>query len=470
MTQKSPNDFFSYRVSKNLVALKNSENQVSYKELFTNANHLAIALIKLGIKKDNYIPLLIESGFNFIQATVALWMIGAIPVPLNTNYLNDEIYYLVDDYEFKYLISDISFLLNKASNKTKIIYFPDLQINNENFEFKIPKLIDKSVVIFTSGSTGRPKGIVHTFKSLINNIENAQAILKHKKGDSWIASLPFYHIGGFQIICRALFYGCSIIIPDSLSFENLVDSISKLKPTHTSLVSAQLDKLINQKITPPKTIKVSLIGGGFVDDELMFTAAKLGWKPIKVYGSSETASLITSITEREIRSKPESSGKPFKNIKIKVASDSEILIKSSSLFKEYLFEKKETDIKKKNGFYYSGDLGFLDKDGYLFVEARRNDLIVSGGENINPIEVEKALKSFDFIDEACVFPKPNKTWGQIVAAVVVSKNPDIDEKYLREKLKQKLAGFKIPKQIIFTDSLPKTSLGKLEREKIKRIY
>jgi O-succinylbenzoic acid--CoA ligase len=368
------------------------------------------------------------------------------------------------------LISDREILLNKTANKLEVIYFEDIKTTNKNYNFKNPNLSDESVVIFTSGSTSIPKGVVHTFHSLINNIENGKNILNHKKGNSWIASLPFYHIGGFQIICRAFYYGCSIIIPESLDFNHLVKTIKKHKPTHISLVSVQLDKFVNQKIKPPKSLQVSLIGGGFVDDELILQADILGWKPYRVYGSSETASFITAISAIEIKEKPESVGKSLSNVKIKISNDAEILIKSSSLFREYLFNKKETKRKNMHGYYHSGDLGFLDEDGYLFVEARRNDLIVSGGENVNPIEVEKAMRSFDFIKDVCVFPKSNKTWGQIVAAVVVSRDPGKDEKYLKRELKQKLAGHKIPKEIIFADNLPKTSLGKLEREKIKKIY
>ena len=139
---------------------------------------------------------------------------------------------------------------------------------------------------------------MHTFSSLINSIENGNEILNHKENDRWLASLPFYHIGGFQIICRSLFYGCSIILPESLQINHLAEAIKELNPTHLSLVSTQLERLIHLKVTPNESLRVSLIGGGFVDDELMFEADKLGWKPFRVYGSSETASMITAISSK----------------------------------------------------------------------------------------------------------------------------------------------------------------------------
>ncbi len=331
-------------------------------------------------------------------------------------------------------------------------------------------LDDEAVVIFTSGSTGQAKGVVHTFSSLINNIENGNQILMHQEKDRWLASLPFYHIGGFQIICRSLLYGCTIVIPDSLQTEDLAKSVSNFSPTHLSLVSTQLERLINHKVKPDESLKASLIGGGFIDDELMFEANELGWKPLRVYGSSETGSFVTVISANEIKDKPQSVGKALKNVELKTTDDLEILIKSDSLFIKYLDDDKETSSKLVDGFYHSGDLGYIDEDGYLFIEARRNDLIVTGGENINPIEVEKALLQIPGIKEACVFAKLSKTWGQIVACAMVFTDSSVEEKTIKEILKQKLAGYKIPKKFFFVDGLPRTSLGKLEREKIRKMF
>ena len=191
---------------------------------------------------------------------------------------------------------------------------------------------------------------------------------------------------------------------------------------------------------------------------------------LRVYGSSETASMVTAISTNEIKSKPQSVGKSFSNVEIKISDDSEILIKSNSLFKKYLKEENETSSKLVNGFYHTGDLGFVDEDGYLFIEARRNDLIVTGGENVNPFEVEKALLEIPFITEACVFAKQDKTWGQIVSCAIVTDDSTLSEKKIKDFLKQKIAGYKIPKKIYFTDELPRTPLGKLEREKIKKMF
>lgn len=474
MNSQSTNNFFNFAHKQNLTAIiksDKSDKSVSYKELFERSIKIAVKLSEENISKNDYVPLLIESYLSFIETTIALWFLGAIPVPLNTKLLDDEIKLILNDYSFKSFITDKDFRYENLKNDLQVISQNEIQTNKaELTTFAIPELSEEAVVIFTSGSSGRPKGVVHTFSSLINNIKNGNRILNHDQSDCWLASLPFYHIGGFQIICRSLFYGFAIVIPESQQTNHLADAIVKHKPTHLSLVSTQLKRIINDGVIPDKSLKVSLIGGGFVDDELMFEADKLGWKPFRVYGSSETGSMVTAISANEIVSKSQSVGKCFSNVEIKISDDSEILIKSNSLFKKYLDDQKETSSKLMNGFYHSGDLGFVDNDGYVFVEARRNDLIVSGGENINPIEVEKVLKQISGIAEACVFAKQSKTWGQTVAAAIVINELSLDEKSIKDILKQKLAGYKIPKQFYFVDELPKTSLGKLERDKIKKMF
>jgi o-succinylbenzoate---CoA ligase len=471
MNSKSTNNFFNFSERADLTAIIKSDESISYKDLFARANQIAFSLSEFGIRKSDYIPLLIENNLHFIKITIALWNLGAVPVPLNTRLFNEEIYSILDDYDFKFLITDKELPSGHFQKDFKIIQLNEIQFNKNEFgRLTFPVLDDEAVVIFTSGSTGRAKGVVHTFSSLINNIETGNAILNHKENDRWLASLPFYHIGGFQIICRSLYFGCSIIISESQQTKHLVDAISNYKPTHLSLVSTQLERLVNQKVKPCKELQVSLIGGGFVDDELMFEADELGWKPFRVYGSSETASMVTAISAQNIQTKPQSVGKALTNVEVKISTDSEILIKSNCLFKNYLDDEKETLSKMANGFCYTGDLGFVDTDGYLFIEARRNDLIVTGGENVNPIEIEKALLQIPGIKEACVFPKPSKTWGQTIACAIVVEDASINEKMICENLKKKLTGYKIPKQFFFIDKLPRTSLGKLERDKIRKMF
>lgn len=488
MKNNFQNNLFSFANRSDLTAFLSHNSQLSYKELFGQSKTLADFFASKQIKKNDYVPILIADQISFIKAVIALWYLKAVPVPINSRLTHEEIISIIEDYDFKIFVTDskscIESLMpngskinsskgnkNFKSQNFEIIELPDFEFDIKNkIDYSIPKLDDEAVVIFTSGSTGKPKGVVHTFSSLINSIENGNQILNQQKNDRWLASLPLYHIGGFQIICRSLYNGCAIVIPDSFQTDDLAKTIFEFNPTHISLVSTQLEKLKYQKVKPVNQLKVSLIGGGFIDDELMFEAEKLGWKPFRVYGSSETASFVTAISADEIKQKPQSVGKSLINVYTKVAEDSEILIKSESLFVKYLNDEDESNLKLVDGFYHTGDLGFVDEDGYLFIEARRTDLIVTGGENVNPIEVENAILKISRITEVCVFSKPSKIWGQIVACAIVKEDESINEIMIKENLKKTLAGYKIPKEFIFTNNLPRTSLGKLEREKIRKMF
>lgn len=476
MIDNRSNSFFSFSNRDDIIAIFTNNLQLSYRELFDQPKTIADFFASKQIKKNDYVPILIADQISFIKTVIALWYLNAVPVPISSRLTNQEVISTIKEYDFKFLItdSDISFESchknTKTQSFTKINLAESISFPQNKIEYPIPDLNDEAVVIFTSGSTGKPKGVVHTFSSLINSIENGNQILNQHENDRWLASLPFYHIGGFQIICRSLYNGCAIVIPDSFQTDDLEKTIFEFNPTHLSLVSSQLEKLIYQKIKPGNQLKVSLIGGGFIDDDLIIEAEKSGWKPYRVYGSSETASFVTAISADEIKQKPQSVGKSLNYVQIKISEDSEILIRSNSLFIKYLNDDAEIKQKLVDGFYNTGDVGFVDNEGYLFIEARRTDLIVTGGENVNPIEVEKAISKIQGITEVCVFPKPNKTWGQIVACVLVSVDKSVDGKIIKEKLKKTLAGYKIPKEFIFTDKLPRTSLGKLEREKIKKMF
>lgn len=458
---------YKYSDSKELIAIRTDSESISYKKLFELSDKISRNIISILKTEQKYIPVLSSNSSEFIIITIALWNLGLVPVPLNTRWTGKEISNIIFNNNFEIVLFEREFSDRLSSCSINKLSFDDLFIFN--YELFQTRFNDEAVVIFTSGSSAQPKGVVHTFDSLVNSILNGSKVLNQNIGDRWLASLPFYHIGGFQIICRALSSGCEIIIPTDLRIESIKKSLFKFKPTHISLVAAQLKRLIEENTIPDQTLKLSLIGGGFSEDNLLLEAARKGWNPIRVYGSTETASFVTATTAEEIISKPNTVGKAVENVKLKISSEGEILISTKSLFKNYLNDEKARYEKIINEFYHSGDLGKIDKDDYLFVEARRTDLIVSGGENINPIEVENELLKIPSIKEACVFPIQDEHWGQIAAAALVT-DEIIDEEYLKNELKKNLASFKIPKKFFFVGKLPKTTLGKIEREKVRKMF
>ena len=242
-----------------------------------------------------------------------------------------------------------------------------------------------------------------------------------------------------------------------------------------------MSELLSNNIHPNRDLRHVLLGGGFIDSNLMREALSKGWNVSKVYGSTETSSFVTILSPEEFKLKPESAGKPIppnevmivdeNGKKVQANTEGEIVVKSPAVMKGYLNDDEATKQKLKDGFYFTGDIGYQDNDGYLYVVNRRSDLIVTGGENVNPLEVENLILSFPKVKEVCVFGIDDTKWGQRIAAAVVQKpNQKFEADELRNFLRDKTAAFKIPKEIFFVDELPKTELGKVRRDLVKSIF
>jgi len=433
----------------------------------------AETLLNNGVIQGSRVVILSENNPDFIILILALWEIGAEPIPLNTKLTQTE---LTNIFEF---CSPDFILIHRELNKLffedkRVRYFPfEYNTSGSGIEPAASSLQNTALVIFTSGSTGKPKGAVHTFESLINSCLISSNTLDLQQSDKFLLSLPVYHIGGFSIIVRALYAGAAVIIPASGSVADLIYSIEKLRPTHISLVPTQLMRILENDIKPNPELRHLLIGGGPTDDDLILEAYNKGWKVNKVYGSTETAAFVTALDIPDFPNKYQSVGKPLPGVLIKIEKEKpensfgEILISSPSLISRYLFNETETAERFCNGYYLTGDLGYQDDEGFLYIESRRTDLIISGGENINPVEVEEQIKKFPAVKEVCVFGKPDNKWGQICSALIVTNsNAVITIDDIKKFLSDKLASYKIPKHIFFTEELPRTGLGKIKRNEI----
>lgn len=466
----------------NSVFIINKTKEISYREFEKSVLSLSSYLENKGFQEGDNVAIICENNSDFILLIFSLWMIKAVPVPINTKLLSKEIIEQINIAGCKYFL--IHERINKKINQASIpeIIFP-FPVKLETSTISSDKKFDKNntaLMLFTSGSTGKSKAVMLSFENLIQSNLIGDRILKQNHNDRWLASLPFYHIGGFSIIVRAFLSGALVIIPDSLNNEDIITALKKYKPTLASFVSIQLQRLIENNIRPNKELRNVLIGGGFTSKDLSLTAIKKGWNITKVYGSTEVSSYVSAITSKDILKKPSSSGKALypniisiidKNRKdVPPNTRGEIIVKGPSVAKGYYKNAEETNKKIINNYYYTGDIGYLDSDGYLFVEARREDLIVSGGENIVPKEVESQILNHPYVEDIFVFGLDNKEWGQeVAAAVVVKQNKKIDFNGLKGFLKDRLAAYKIPRKIFFIDEIPKTALGKVQKEKLLKI-
>ncbi len=468
-------------IKKSIFIISN-DIKISYQQFEKQVNNISSYLKNKGIDQGDNVAIISENNPDFILLVFSLWKLKAVPVPINLKLLVKEIeeQIIFADCRFVLVHEKIQIKLNQSSIKNLIISFPFNTEHSKNTPVNKFNENDTALMLFTSGSSGKSKAVMITFTNLIQSNLIGNRILKQNRNDKWLASLPFYHIGGFSIIARAFLSGALVIIPDSLKIEDIIKAIEEHKPTLASFVSTQLRRLIENNIGPNVELKNVLIGGGFTSNELSLEAIKKGWKITKVYGSTEVSSFVSAITTNEILKKPSSSGKALYPNEILIVNEKkknipannrgEIIVKSSSVTKSYYKNPEETNKKLINEFYYTGDIGYLDNEGYLFVEARREDLIISGGENIVPKEVESVILNHPLIKDVFVFGLDHAEWGQeAAAAIVLKKNSRINSIELKKFLKNKLAGYKIPRKIFFIDEIPKTTLGKVQKEKLLKL-
>jgi len=469
------------------------DRTVSFNKLNEKANNLVCFLQKnYKVKKGDIAAVLSENNFDFILLIFALWKSEVVPVPINIKLNDHETNNLLKFLKPSFIFTDPGINKNITYHDAKFIEMAnDYGIFDKNEIQESRSFTENArdinfddnytaLILFTSGTSGNSKGVQLSFHNLRTSFNNSNTVLNSNKNDNWIASLPFYHIGGFSIITRALLSGASIIIPASSSSEDLAYSMTMYQPTLLSLVSTQLKRLMEMGIKPSKVLKRVLLGGGYIEDSLLDEAIKEGWPIAKVYGSTETSSLVTYLDCNNNSNKKASGGKPIANNQIFIVNErkvivpnntiGEIAIKSESCAKGYYNNPIETGHKFINGIYYSGDSGYVDEEGYLFVDSRMNDLIISGGENINPLEIETALMEYSGIQNAAVFGQEDDEWGQIVSAAIITKTGfNISEEELKNFLLSKISSFKLPKRYYFMNDFPMGPLGKVQKNKLREI-
>jgi O-succinylbenzoic acid--CoA ligase len=454
-----------------------SESSLSYSYLYEQSARFSKAFSQKEIMPGDKIALLLKHSPEFIFAINALWLTGAIPVLINNRNTLEEIEYQTQFTHAKFLITDAT-----QREKVKSIKSSGVMVINDLNLSSIPENINNhfnldnaALILFTSGSTRRPKAVVHTFNSLFQSVLLTHSFSPLSESDIWLGSLPFYHIGGFMIIIRSLISGATLTLPYSTGYYDIYEALVKYNPTHISLVSTTLKQLIDNAAVPNINLKQLYLGGGHLDTALCSLAINKGFPVVKVYGSTETCSMISALSTQDFHNKPESVGKHLGNTEIKIADkdgsflesykQGEIFVRSKSLLKEYFSDADESNKKLKDGYYRTGDFGWLDGEGYLHIELRREDLIVTGGENVNPKEIEQFIIQLPSITDTYVFAEPDETWGQIICAAIVT-NSSITENELKEQLKNMIASFKVPKKFYFIEKIPRNELGKIEKEKL----
>ncbi len=331
--------------------------------------------------------------------------------------------------------------------------------------------------VLTSGTTGRPKVAMLGSAAMLASAEAWTAALPPASG--WLLALGLAHVAGLGVAWRAFGAGLPIAIAPAGDAAAILAALDRPPfPSHLSLVPTQLVRILDtaRDLPPPVTLRAVPLGGAAAPAGLVRRALHAGWPVVPTYGLSEAGSGATALATAEAAEHPGSVGRPLPGVGLRIAGAGhdgvgEIELRTPSLFSGYLRRPELTDAAfTDDGWLRTGDLGRLDRDGRLEVADRRDDLIVSGGENVRPAEVEAVLEDHPAVAEAGVVGRPDEAWGAAVVAVVVlrSGQPDPGDDALRAHCRGRLAPWKVPAAIVRSAALPRTTSGKLLRAELRR--
>ena len=308
---------------------------------------------------------------------------------------------------------------------------------------------EPALVLFTSGTTGTPKAARLARDNLEANARAANEVLEVDSRSRFLCVLPLFHVGGLGILFRCQLAGATVLLHERFDPQAVARELRE-GATHASLVSSTLARVLEQGDAFPPAIVA--VGGGPVPGPLLERARKAGLRVVQTWGMTETCSMATC--ERPRDADGATAGPPLPGFEVAVDAG-EILVRGPAMMRGYLGQPP-----LQGGFFRTGDLGELDARGRLIVHARRGDLIVSGGENVYPAEVEAALLAHPSVREAAVLPASDERWGQIGVAYVVTTASDGE---LRDFLEARIAKYKVPARFVHLGALPRNAAGKIDR-------
>ena len=408
-------------------ALKAEGRELTYAELLRAAEHRASGLAAAGVGEGHRVAVRLAPGIAFCELLHALPLLGAVLVPLGAG--------AEAPAGMRLMVDDRS---EGGSPDSGAVPLRD-ELD--------PEAVHS--VIFTSGTTGDPKPVELTYANQAASAVASSDALGVEPEDRWLCPLPLHHVGGLGVLIRCAINATTAVLHERFEVERVRRVLEAGDLTLASMVPTMLVRLREAGLRSAPGLRAIALGGGPIPPELLDWAAEVGLPVVPVYGMTETASQVVA----------GSPGRPLRGVELSIAPDSELLVRGAMVARGALAE---------DGWLHTGDLGRLDADGLLHVEGRLKELIVTGGENVAPLEVERALLEHPAVADCGVAGLPDREWGEAVVAFVVLREAVAAED-LREWCAERLAAFKVPKRVELVDALPRNSGGKLQRDRLAEL-
>jgi long-chain acyl-CoA synthetase len=480
-------------------AIIDGEKELTYYQLKNLADHFASALYQHGFKKGDHIALMLPNCAEYIIAYFGVQRLGGVVVQVNPLYQAFELEYILRDSGAQWFVGHRAQKekLDQTGYKITAIFIngDSEQQENDFYDWiasssvelpsvKIQPEEDLAVLQYTGGTTGRSKGVMLTHANLISNVYQSfmfSAGVFEKTGERVLAISPFFHVYGMTgALNISVFAGAAVICVARFQVDQVIEIIRKHRPTFFPGVPTMYIALLNHPEAESAgldCIKVCNSGSAPMPLEVMREfERKTGAIIMEGYGLSESSPITHRNPIHGLR-KPGSIGIPLSNTDAKIVDvetgmiemppgeTGELIVKGPQVMKGYWKKTEETSFALRNGWLYTGDIATMDEDGYFYIVGRKKDMIIAGGYNIYPAEVEEILYQHPAIKEVCVFGVPDPYRGETVKAVIVSRE-ETKEQELIDWCRERMARYKVPRVIEFRDELPKTAVGKILRREL----
>ena len=483
------------------MAIVFKDEALAYNKLNEAVNLLANGLKNLGVKKGDRVMVQLTNGPEIIMAHYAIIKAGAIAVPLNVMYVAHEIRYIGRDTGAGTVILDSSFMHLLDEVRSDLSDLEHIVVTGDSVLPSVHRLddlisgspaqhgsadvsLDDIVsIIYTSGTTGHPKGATQTHRSILSNVASLCKINQFDSEDRLLCALPLFNNFALNVVMMSAFYsGGTLIVTDRFEAEKVMDHITRHRATYfagTPTMFVYLLQAYDKNRHDVSTLRVVNSGGAHCPAALLTEVEQtFGIIHMDGYGQTEGCGFTTLNPLQGVR-KPESVGTPIANVEVKIVDDNDRelpvnevgeIVEKGDVFSTHGYWQQPEINKEvyRNGWFHSGDLGYLDSDGYLYVVDRKQDLIITGGANIYPVEIEEVLYTHPAVALAAVIGIPDEVKGELAKAYIVLKEGmNATEKDIINFVRGKIAKFKAPRMVEFIDALPQGPTGKILKRELR---
>jgi acyl-CoA synthetase (AMP-forming)/AMP-acid ligase II len=491
------------------TGLVSGDVRLTWPEVNARVNRLAHAVLERGVEKGDRVAVLAQNDHRYLEIYWGLAKAGVIAVPLNYRLVERELAQLLDHSQACALIcgpgyEDMSgMLLDGVSSLEWLLSFGDgrdfatdygefIQSGSGGEPDVVVDDDDPFAIMYTSGTTGLPKGAVVTHGNLENNVYNQAIADKADSDDINLTATPLYHMGALFMATTYTYLGCTNIIVETFDPSEVQRAIERERATVCLLIPTMLNMVLNDQEFGShdlSSLRLIFYGGSIMPVPVLRRAMEtIGCSFTQGYGLTETIEatflkmsdhVLDGVAEHERRLA--SAGREAPNAEVRIVDDhdrdlptdeiGEVLIRSRSVIPGYWRAPEETAATIRDGWFYTGDVGFRDADGYLYIVDRKKDVIISGGTNIYPKDVEEVLYGHSAVAEAAVIGVPDETWGESVKAVVVPREGhEITAEELIQYCRDRIASYKKPRLVEFVDALPKNPSGKILKRELRAAH